>query len=208
MRSLYEDLLKYSNKQYDAPFVSRSLLYIKFGKSDKKRDELKLQVFYFQSKFIIKAINNFFSLVKTISEEKVIHTKEDIASECYIVMSKCIENLKIKDLKKFCFYLNTSLNRAMYRLYEKQYKKHFDVLPNNEDTEIMVNNTGYDDQFDLTSIDLKDFSIIEIEIIRFKFSGDKLSVFLETMSLSSSDFQIHLDNIKLKLIELYKNVDF
>jgi len=208
MESLYNDLLKHANKQYDVDFVSRSLIYVKFGKIEIKKDRLRLEIFYCQSKFIIKAINNFFSLVKTISEEKVIHTKEDIASECYIVMSKCINNLKIKDLKKFSFYLNTSLNRAMYRLYEKQYKKHFDVLPNNEDTEIIVMNHGYDDHFDLTSVDLKDFSQIEIEIIKFKFSGEKLNVFLKTININNNDFQLHLENIKMKLLDLYRDLDF
>ena len=208
MRSMYDELVKQSSKQYDKQFVNRSLLHIKYSENQALKDKLKLEIYYSQSKLIVKAINNFFSLVKTIPGEKVIHTKEDIASECYIVMSKCIENLKIKDLKKFYFYLNTSLNRAMYRLYERRYKKHFDVLPNSDDVMIIMDNTGYDDHFDLTSVDLKGFSTIEIEVIKFKFSGEKLSVFLKTVKLTSIEFQEHLENVREKLIVLYKDLNY
>jgi len=204
MKSLFDNLVKHSQDQYDAKKVSQSLLKIKYSENQNLKEKLKLEIYYSQAKLIVKAVNNFFSLLKNISGEKVIHTKEDIAGECYIVMSKCIENLEPKNLKKFHFYLNTSLNRAMFRLYQKQYQKHFVVLSNNQDTEIIMANNGYDDQFDLTSVDLKDFSVIEIEVIKFKFSGEKLSVFLKQMKFTNIDFQYHLDSVKEKLIDLYK----
>lgn len=206
--NIYDELVKRANKNYDVGFVNKALLQIKYSKNDALKDKLKLEIYYSQAKLIVKAVNNFFSLVKTITGEKVIHTKEDIASECYIVMSKCIDNLKIADLKKFYFYLNTSLNRAMYRLYEKRYKKHFDVIANTEDIEILMINTGYDDQFDLTSIDLKGFSDLEIRLIEFKFSGDKLSDFLKDMKITNMEFQCCLENVKDKLIDLYKFSDY
>lgn len=204
MKSLYSELVRSSNKVYDANFVCRALLQIKFSDNESLKNDLKLRIFHSQSKLIVKAINNFFSLLKTIPPEKILHTSEDIASECYIVMFKCIDNLQISNLKKFYFYLNTSLNRAMYRLYERQYKKHFDILPNTDDVELVMMNSGYDDQFDLTSVDLKTFSDLEIKIIEFKFSGDKLSTFLKVMKITNADYQENLELIKEKLIDLYK----
>ena len=203
MVSMYDELLKHSNKAYDATFVNRALLQIKKSNNQVLVDDLKLKIFFSQSKLLVKAINNFFSLVKTCSEEKVIHTREDIASECYLVMSTCIRNLKIKDLKKFYFYLNTSLNRAMYRLFERNYKKHFDIVNNNDDTEALMLNTGYIDHFDLTEIDLKGFSELEIKIIKFKYSGERLSVFLKIIKVKNVEYQEMLEVIKLKLTKLY-----
>ncbi len=207
VRSLYNELTKGVNKQYDRNFVCRALLQMRHSNNEILIDELKLKIYYAHSKLIVKAVNNFFSLLKTISPEKVLHTQEDIASECYIVLSNCVNNFKRDELKKFYWYLNSSLNRAMYRLYERQYKKHFDLLPNTEDTEMLMLNTGYNDHFDLTEIDLKDFSNLEIEIIKFKFSGEKLSVFLKIMKINNSQFTEGLEGVKTKLTNLYQNED-
>lgn len=204
-QGIFNTLLKNSNNPFEAKLISKYLIQLKYSNNNRVKDELKWKIFISTSKLFVKAINNFFYLVQTIPFEKIIHTNEDIASECYIVMSNCIDNLQIHHIKKFYFYLNTSLNRHIFRLYEKNYKKHFDVVNNIDSNVLRAENKGYLHHFDMSSIDLVDFNELEINIIKFKMSGGgKLSVFLKKEKLSSIDFFEKLELIKIKLIERYK----
>ncbi len=205
--SIYHKLLVNSNIPFHTRKISKYLIQLKYSQSERQKEELKMLIFLGSSKLFIKAINNFFSLTHNISNEKILHTTEDIASECYVVMSNCIDNLDVKNIKKFYFYINTSLNRRMYRLYERNYKKHFDMVSNTKDNMTKYMNRGFNDHFDMTLIDLSDFSQMEMDIINFKFTGNKLNLFLKTVQLSSTQYYEHLEEIKVKLVKRYKTED-
>jgi hypothetical protein len=201
--SVYQNLLMNADETFHTKLISKWLIQLKYSKSDRQKDELKMKIFLGSSKLFVKAINNFFSLIKTTAKEKVLHSPEDIASECYMVMSNCVDNLDIKNIKKFYFYVNTSLNRRMYRLYERNYKKHFDIVPNTNENLTKTMNRGFTDHFDMSSVDLSDFTQLELDIIKFKYTGNKLNVFLKTIQISSAQYYENLELIKVKLIKRY-----
>lgn len=205
MKSVYRMLLNNAEYPYDGKRVIQLIIKIKRTNNERDQDKYKQELFISLSKIITKAINNFFNLVKEINEEKILHTKEDICSECFITMNKCVENSEISSLKKFYFYLNTSLNRRIYRIYEKNYKKHFSVLDNSDKTEGLILAKKYTHHFDNVNIDLKGFSETEMEVIKFKLSGKKLNTFLESSDISSSQYYIIFNNVVRKLRDLYKD---
>jgi hypothetical protein len=167
---------------------------------------MKFDLFKKSSKIIIKAINNFHKLTENFSKEKIIHEDEDIALECWAIFDTCIKNIKIIDHKKYIFYLNTSLNRGVYRIFERHYKKHYDVVSSSNSENISIVSSRVNDNVDLIDLDLKNnFSEVEISIIEFKVSGEKLNIFLKKSNLSSNQYNEYLDSIKNRMLELYKN---
>jgi hypothetical protein len=201
--NLFGYLLKDSNKNYNLKLVSQCIIKLKYCKDEKTLQETKLLLFRRMSKLIVKAINNFFSLVDSFPEEKILHSQNDIAIECYIIMNTCVKNLKITEVKKFYFYLNTSLNRGIYRIYERNYKKHFDVISNTDDNQNLMMNKKHHHHFDMTEIDLRSFSVLEISIIKFKVSGEKLKPFLKENKLTDLEFSELFNVVKQKLTQLY-----
>lgn len=201
--SLYKIIEKNSDLDFDRTKVSQYVLQLKFCQCEHKRQKIKFLLFKSLSKLYIKAVNNFFKLVESFPPEKVIHTNEDISAQCYIIMDKCVENTKVANIKSFYFYLNTSLNRGIYRLFEKNYKKHYSVVSNSSDNDITMLNRKHNHHFDMSEIDLRGFSDIELEIIKFKISGEKLKVFLKEKGITDLEFSIMFETVKLKLIKLY-----
>lgn len=205
-KDLYSVLNSCSKKDFDKKLASQKIFKIKHATDEKKIEELKFELFKTSSKLLIKAINNFFKLTESFPREKVIHTHLDITMECWIIFERCVQNIRIKDHKSYSFFLNTALNRGIYRVFERNYKKHYDIITNVDASEvaIMTTKTSKND-FDLIDLDIAmNFSDIEVEIINFKVSGEKLSVFLRQHSLSSNQYTEYLDGIKEKLIEMYK----
>ena len=196
-------LLRDANKNYSSKKVSQYIIRLKYCKDEVGKQRIKLLLFMALSKLFVKAINNFFSLVESFPPEKVIHTNQDISCECYIIMDRCVENLKVAEVKKFYFYLNTSLNRGIYRLFERNYKKHYDVVSNTADSEALMLNKKHHHHFDMSEIDLRGFTEIEIDIINFKVSGEKLKVFLKSKKMTDLEFSEAFEQIKIKLIKLY-----
>lgn len=202
-RNIYKMLLKNQEYSFDIKQVTKLIIIIKKSKNEILISKSKEELFVSLSKIVVKSISNFFNLIKEIKKEKILHTREDICSECFIIMNKCVQNSDIKEIKKFYFYLNTSLNRGIYRVYEKSYKKHFPVLDSSDKTEDIILNREFVHNFDEVSIDIRNFSEMEIEIIKFKISGQKLKFFLLKNKISSSQYYLVFEEIVRKLKELY-----
>lgn len=203
----YSILTKCSNVDYDRNKASRLILIIKHCSNEKKIQNLKLELFKKSSKLLIKAINNFFKLTENFPKEKIIHENIDIAMECWFIFDRCLQNIKIQDHKKYSFYLNTSLNRGIYRIFEKNYKKHYDLVSGSEANEINVSSAKVNPTADLTDIDLiNNFTEFEIKIINFKVSGDKIRDFLKEMKINNAEYNSHLDKIKVKMLRIYRDV--
>lgn len=215
--SLYTQLQRSSEQNvYDTQTITALVLVIKRTNSEQAQQKLKHRLFLGLGKLFIKAINNFNKLTKDVPKHKILHTPDDIALECYITFDTCIKNLKLAQIKKFYFFLNTSLNRAVYRLYEKQYKRYFNVIDNNNGSgsgeegthKDPLENAGYNQHFDFTEIDLFDFNEIELEILRFKIEGGKLNVFLKEHDMAGVMFYQIFEELKQKLMVRYKEESY
>lgn len=205
VKNLYAVLDKCSRSDFDKRKASRLIFLIKHTDDEKKIQSLKFELFKKSSKLLIKAINNFFKLTVNFPKEKIIHTNSDIALECWFIFDRCVQNIKVEEHKKYNFYLNTALNRGIYRVFERNYKKHYDVISSSDANEISIMTKKINSHVDLTDIDLSlNFNDIEIEIINFKVSGEKLNVFLKKMKISNIQYNEYLNVIKDKMIELYK----
>lgn len=203
MKNIYRLLLNNAEYSFDRRKANQLIVKIKKGNSEKVINESKEELFMCLAKIIVKAINNFFNLTKDIADTKILHTREEICSECFIIMSKCVQNSDISSIKKFYFYFNTSLNRGIYRIYQKTYKKHFDVLESSEKTDNLLISKKYSQHIDCSEIDLKGFSEIELEVIKFKISGQKLNIFLKKNKIPASQYYIVFEDVIKKLEELY-----
>lgn len=206
MQNIYQQLLKNCNNQFDIKYVTGLILLIRNCNNGNVQQKLRLKVFVASSKIIVKAMNNFFNLVKNVPKQKVLHTQDDIFGECYVVMDRCIDNVRIEDVNKFYYYLNSGLNRAIYRIYEKNYKNNFNVINNTDENEFLILEKGYVHDFDLTEIDLRVLSEDEMKIVKFKMKGKGNNVFLKKHNITSSEFNLRLNSVKDKLLKIYKNV--
>lgn len=205
MKSLYLELVTRADAPYDTRLVNAYIILIKKTKSVKAQDVARHKLYFLLSKVFVKAINNFNSLTRTIPKHKVLHTNEDIAAECFLILDKCVEKLNMEYIKLFYFYLNSSLNRAIYRIYEKQYRRGFVVIHNTEENGYLLNNKGYDQHIDFSEIDLMSLNEMELEVLKFKVTGNKLSVFLKEHKIPSTIFYSNLESAKVKLLEVYKD---
>jgi hypothetical protein len=206
--SLYAQLLREGDSTYSNKVIAAHVVVIKCTKSLKAQQTTKYRLFFILSKLFIKAINNFNHLTKTVPKHKILHTPEDIAMECYLTFDTCLKNVDMRDVKKFYFFLNTALNRGMYRLYEKQYKKYFNIVENTDENAHLLNNAGYSQHVDFSEVDLKDFTALELDILKLKVQGGKLSVFLKEQQIPSAVFHKTFEGIKEKLTELYSDENY
>lgn len=203
---MYSELLKCNNTPYDTKKVNAFIILIKKTSSERAKQQAKFQLYFLLSKIFIKAINNFTSLTRTVPEYKILHTKEDIAMECYLVLDHCLEKLRMEDIKKFYFYLNSALNRGVYRIYERQYQRYFNVIDTGtEDKEHLLLNKGYVQEIDFTEIDLAGLTPEEISVLKFRLTGDKLSTFLKKEKMPSAVYYSTFAIAREKLFQVYQN---
>jgi hypothetical protein len=206
--SLYGELLNHAEASYSNQVIANYITVIKRTKSQAAVQNIKYKLFFSLSKLVIKAINNFNHLTRTVPKHKLLHTPEDIAIECYVIYDYCLENMDMKYIKKFYFFLNTALNRAIYRLFEKQYQCHFSVVDNTKENEHLLLNAGYSQHIDFSEVDLLMFNELELDIVRFKIEGGKFSVFLKQHNLQIILFNEIFDGIKEKLSNIYREENY
>lgn len=209
--NLYKLISKRSEYNYDKKLTNKCLILIRKSTtiSSKEREELFIELFMNCSAITIKAVNNFKFLVKEIPSSKVIHSSEDITNECYIVMHRCVMNMKWSDISKFHFYLNSALNRAMFRIFERQYKKHLLLRDNDEVTEIKISRIGIQSHVDMIEFDMTklEFSEQEMKLITMKVEGHNFQEFLKENKMSHVTYKHKMEIIKQKLLKIYKGDD-
>jgi hypothetical protein len=207
-KTLYQNISTNSNKNYNTKEITRLIILIKKSAKQDKISEYKYQLFIGLSKIVLKAVNNFFSICKNydVPEEKIIHEGEDIVIECFLVLEKCLENVNLKYLKMFFFYFNSGLNRAMFRIYKKNYEKYANTVVNTEENEnYVMGRIKYNHHFDFTGIDLASFTEIELAIVEHKLDNGKLKDFLKENDLPAIRYYEIWAEVQAKIFEIYKD---
>lgn len=213
MKNLYLLIEKNSLYNLNTKRLHKCILRIKLSRSltERQRQDLMFELYCVCSSIIMKAVNNFYHLTKNYHKTKIIHTREDIAMECYIGLNNCVKNMKLKDYKKFHFYLNSGLNRIIYRLYQRNYLKHSSIIENTEESEFVIENTSkYLQSVDLTEIDLKNVGLtdIEMKILVMRVEGIKFQDFLRDNKMSQAVYRENMENLKNKVTKLYKDDEY
>lgn len=206
--NMYLLIDKNSNYNLNQKLVRKCVILLrkKRNLSERERQELMLKLFIACSNIIMKAINNFFHLTKNYDKLKVIHTKEDITIECYFGLHRCVLNMKMKDFKKFHFYLNSALNKIVYRIYERNYKKHNQIVDNSEQNELWVQTAAkYLHHIDFTDLDVVNMDLNEIEygIMVMKVEGQRFQEFLKSNKISHNQYTENLETLKQKILKIY-----
>lgn len=210
--SLYKLISKKSEYNYDKKVTNRCLVVMRKSTtiSQQKRDELLIELFLNCSSIVLKSINNFKFLVKDVPKSKIIHSNEDIVNECFIVIHRCVINMRWEDLNKFHFFYNSALNRVMFRIFERQYKKHLNVLENTEENEYKTMNTkslSHVDFFDF-ECEKYNFTEIELKLVKMKTEGHNFQEFLKENKMSHATYKSVMESIKLKISNMYKDDQF
>lgn len=115
-------MLRNSKERYDEDKVRKSLIIIKSVKNTRLADRHKEFVMFSLSDIIVKNVNNFFNLIKHVEECRLLHEKDDIVAECYVIMQKCMDNFDVKRNKNFFWYYNKSLSMGLFRMTKRMYK--------------------------------------------------------------------------------------
>ena len=120
--TLFNSLMR-SSTQYDEVKIKKSIIVLRRTHSLKVLEGRKNYIYQALAIIIVKNVNNFFNLVKDIPKENVIHCKDDIVVECYIILNKCIEKFNLDNPDwAFHFYFNKALSHGLFRFKNKHYR--------------------------------------------------------------------------------------
>lgn len=121
----YQYLLENKTHYYDKREIKRLLIKSKKSKSRRIARKSKEVLFLSLSNIVIKNIENFFNILYRKGYIKDnIHCKDELISECYIVLDKCVEKFAFNKGTIFYWYYNRALTNRMSRIIEKIYYKH------------------------------------------------------------------------------------
>lgn len=203
--NIYEELVANSNKVFKNRQVSSYIMIFKNTENERLKEKMRMAIYMGLAKIMIKAINNFNYLVRSVPEYKRLHCNEEIASECYLVLDRCLRNVDLSKLNGFYFYLNSGLNRAMHRIYKDSYEKNFIFIDmTEEEEEIKIKNKGFTQHFNMTGVDLIKLNSIQWKIIEFKMSGEKSLVnFLKRENMESEVYYREYETMMDMLTEVY-----
>lgn len=119
--SLYQHILQQRCK-YSEKSVVKSIVYIKNSTNEKLIDKHKQEIVKYTSKIILRNVANFFNQLRGLDQSKIHHSKDDIVSECYLIINNCIEKFDLRSGYKFYFYLNKSMMRGLNKLKKESYR--------------------------------------------------------------------------------------
>jgi hypothetical protein len=167
---------------------------VKGSVSDKHRE----YIFKSMSGIIIKNVNNFFNLIKGVDNSLIIHEKDDIVSECYLILNKCIEkfDISLKD-SKFYFYYNKALSSGLYRIQERTYHGRYENVCITE----LNRKSNKVHTLQPSNPLLLDLSFSENEILLINSRVEQISMkdFCLNNNISKVEYNNMLSNIKDKI---------
>lgn len=190
----YEFLLSLcddDNYGYDRAKAKRYALVIKKCKSQRKSEKFKIELFKLMHVIIVKNVRNFYWLEKFYKDK--LYTEDELVSEFYIVFNRCCELYDPKH--NFYTYLNKSLTWRSQRIIDRQHKK----LANTVKSEGIIDfhgSSGNDAEF--LDFEMSNFGLSgeEIDIVKSRVRGDKISDYLDEKDMDSNEYYKHLTNIK------------
>lgn len=202
--TLYK-FLNTCNIKYSEKNIRRSIIVIRITTNERLRNKHKDFIFQSVSKIIVRNVNNFFNLIQDIEKGHVIHEKDDIVNECFVILQNCIDKFNLTNKSfKFYFYLNKACSQGLYRLKEKHYcnksNKHQyndvnDIL--NFDSSTFTSSSSYPLFLD------KNFTKKEILLMQSKLDEEKIEDFCKKIEISKNEYYKILKNIRVKIQKNY-----
>lgn len=198
-----------SKKRYNETLIRRSILVIRNSTSHRTIERHKLFIIDALSPIIIKNVNNFFNLLKDLESHQILHEKDDIVAECYIILDKCIQNYCIdpsdkryRDDSKFYWYCNKSFSIGLFRLKGKVYQmKGYNSVDFSDIN--LHNREGFSHTMVHPLLLGKNFSDKEILLMQSKIEDEKIQDFCKKIDISRTEYYKVLKSIKAKVNKQY-----
>ena len=99
------EFLERADAQFDKKEFARDFYKIRKSKRDLIVTNAKARVFLSLRVITVKNIENFFSICKKYNYTDLIHTRNDLVTEFYIIFDKCLKGFNIKEKTNFYWYL-------------------------------------------------------------------------------------------------------
>lgn len=205
MASLYTQL-KNSSIRYDEDKVKNCLIVIRNSKNDKLVEKSKMLIYNSLSNIIVKNVNNFFNLIKRVEAHRVLHERDDIVTECYVILNKCIKNFDVNSGKNFFFYFNKALSLGLHRLAKKNYKD--DIYFNDYDVvHKFETNTFSNVALDPVMLDNVKFTLEHTEYIDSRLADEKINDFISRKGITRTAYYKIVNEVKSILSHIYERND-
>lgn len=104
---------------YDKNKVNVLIIRIRKCSDENKLQRYKMELFLMMKKIIVKNIHNYLKLSNNSEVKEDSLNFFEIQSEAYLVLDKCIQNYDVNPKNDFYFYLNKSLSRNFYRMFNQ-----------------------------------------------------------------------------------------
>lgn len=105
---------------YVPKIVDRMIWSIKSCKyCDERNVRLEYLIFRMMHKVVVKNIQNYQNLMCNSRRTEILPERDDLISDCYLLLNKSIANFKAGRGYDFYFYFNKVLSRHFFRLYQK-----------------------------------------------------------------------------------------
>lgn len=184
-------------------FLNICILRIRYGhRNERTINGYKLYIFKMMQNVVNKNIYNYIRLLNSTSISEI-PSKDELITECYIIMDRCILKFKIGNKNLFYYYYNKSLSRNFYRKYQKILKEKKVELT----TELIVVHPKLRDNSEIYTVELLMSSLrfddIEKKICRSRLRGQRTSDFLKENNITNSKYMHSLAHIK-NMIRYYK----
>lgn len=188
---------------YNAKIVNKVIAFIKFSKSERRRQAFSVLLFKMMHNVVKKNISNYRNLAFKSSNSYVPEFNE-LVSDCYIIMMNCVKGYKISKRHNFYFYYNKALSRNFFRDFKRELKHGDGSVMTNDDA--LKNNTDYSSTCNIDTIDIifKNYNLtpIEIRLCYHKMEGKKVSDFVEQNGITISTYNKILKSIRNKIKDI------
>lgn len=191
--------------EFNRKKVNALILKIKLGEDDRKKSNLKFELFKMMKNVVIKNIANYHMLYRNSPITDEGFEKSEMESECYIILEKCLTNFKVKKTNCFYFYYNKSLSRSFYRMFSKNIQKKEKHVDFKHHITCVVNTNSNNSYGISLLVDLMNLDDFDKEVIYSKANNEKKEDFIKRKKVTIVKYQASLNKIKEQLLILKQN---
>lgn len=217
--------------KYNPKLALCYIIIIRKTSDERKRERCKELLYNMLKTLVLNNIANFYNMLSKIAPQKIyLFSPEDVFSECYIVLEKCLENFgmkkgrwgevikengkkvyDIKIMRKFNFYhyFNKSLTRSLLTYLNKSTKTKLQVESVEDFNDCSMTTSLPAANFVKYELRLQGFHRLDIELIYSRLTGEKMVDFLKRFrGWNTDEYYRRLKTIKQKLHEKPIELDF
>lgn len=208
---MYREIFKNYEPKFNRKLVNKLVLIIKKGDDSPVTDKAKLELFKMMKKIVVKNVRNYLNLAYNSYVTEDCLEEDEMYSEAYIVLIKCIENYKVSKKNCFYFYFNKSISRNFYRMFDKEIRKfdglkgYKDVTKSTSKQQDIFRDDIYSVEFVSEILDLDEF---DKKVLKSKLAFEKKDDFIvNNEDATVSKYYVSMRKIKEQVSKLVEDGD-